>query len=213
MKEFIQGMYHKPHFAKRFIFCFLAVSVMGFGVSWLNLIQWGTDPYSVLSLAIAGKLGISYGNWLVFFNVLLFLIVILKDKSNIGFGTLLNMVCVGYACDFMTWLRNLLLPGMTFDTMAQKVVIMVIALVLFIFAVSVYMSVDLGTSPYDSVPFIVTNAQKKVSFRTVRIIWDCTVTLIGFLMGGVVGIVTVIMSLAIGPVATWVSKRIQKYIQ
>ena len=186
---------------------------MGFGVSWLNLIQWGTDPYSVLNLAIAGKLGISYGNWLVFFNVLLFLIVILKDKSNIGFGTLLNMVCVGYACDFMTWLRNLLLPGMTFDTMAQKVVIMVIALVLFIFAVSVYMSVDLGTSPYDSVPFIVTNAQKKVSFRTVRIIWDCTVTLIGFLMGGVVGIVTVIMSLAIGPVATWVSKKIQKYIQ
>ena len=64
---------------------------MGFGVSWLNLIHLGTDPYSVMNLAIAERIHMSYGNWLVIFNTVLFVIVIVKDHSKIGFGTLLNM--------------------------------------------------------------------------------------------------------------------------
>lgn len=214
MKEFIKGMYDKPHFVKRFLFCFVAVCVMGFGVSWMNLIAWGTDPYSVMVLSLINKFGAEQKGFMyLLVNLLLFFFVIWKDKRQIGFGTLLNMTCVGFACDFMDWLRGMICPDFVADTLAVKSVIMVISLVLFIFAVSVYMSVDLGTSPYDALPFIITNAQKKLSFRWVRIIWDCSWTLAGFLLGGVVGIVTVIMALAIGPAAAIVSKKIQKYIQ
>ena len=215
MREFIQGMYQKPHFWKRMLFCFLAVCIMGFGVSWLNLIHLGTDPYSVMNLAIAERIHMSYGNWLVIFNTVLFVIVIVKDHSKIGFGTLFNMICVGYACDFMTWLRQRLWPQLTLESMSLglRLVLMVVMLAMFILAVAVYMSVDLGTAPYDAMPFIIADAKEQFSFRVVRMIWECAVTVIGFAIGGVVGIVTIIMAFAIGPVAAWVSRHIQRFFE
>lgn len=212
-KTFIQGTYQKPHFWKRMIMCFAAVVVMGFCVSWLNYIELGTDPCSVMNFGISQSLGISFGNWQAILNLFLFIIVIRKDKSQIGFGTILNMFIVGYSCDLMTSMREHFWSNAVFEALWMRVIIMLILLVIFVFAVAVYMSVELGTSPYDALPIIIADSQKKLSFRTVRIIWDCTVTLIGFLTGGIVGIVTVIMAFTIGPIAAFVGKRIKKYIE
>lgn len=212
MREFIKGMYEKPHLWKRIIFCVIAVCVMGFCVSWLNLLAWGTDPCSVMNFGISRKLGMSFGNWQALLNVFLFFLVIWKDKSNIGFGTVFNMFLVGYACDFTTWLREWLMPEFIFQSIVVKSIAMVVILFVFVFSVAVYMSVDLGTAPYDAIPFILATVQDKLSFRTVRILWDCSVTVIGFFMGGTVGIVTILMAFTIGPMAAYVGKHIKKYI-
>ena len=63
MKNFIQGMYQKKHFARRLISVILAVIVMGFALSWLVLVNFGTDPCTSMNLAISGRLGMSLGNW------------------------------------------------------------------------------------------------------------------------------------------------------
>ena len=212
MKDFLKGIYTKPHMCKRVIFCFLAVCLMGFCVSWLNLIQWGTDPCSVMNFAIARKLGISFGNWQAIFNCLLFVIVIWKDKSNIGLGTVFNMFLVGYACDVTTLVRGKLFPDLTFGAFWIKVVITIVVMIAFVFGVAVYMAVELGTAPYDALSIIIAKSQDKLSFRTVRIIWDCVVTVIGFLAGGTVGVVTLFMAFTIGPAAALVEKYIGKYI-
>ena len=60
---------------------------------------------------------------------------------------------------------------------------------------------------------LVADAKEQFSFRVVRMIWDCAVTVIGFAIGGVVGIVTIIMAFAIGPVAAWVSRHIQRFFE
>ena len=212
MREFLKGMIDKPHLAKRLILCFVAVCVMGICVSWLNLLAWGTDPCSVMNFGISAKLGMSFGNWQALLNVFLFVIVVIKGRHYIGFGTIFNMFLVGYSCDFMTWLRLKLIPEFAFEGFGMKLAAMVVALVVFVFAVGVYMSVDLGTAPYDAIPYIITNAQERLSFRVVRIIWDCVVTVIGFFMGGTVGIVTVLMAFTIGPIAALVGEKIERFI-
>ena len=73
MKEFIQGMYQKTHFTKRLIAVILSVIVMGFALSWLVLVDLGTDPCTSMNLAISHKLGMSIGNWQALFNSFLFL--------------------------------------------------------------------------------------------------------------------------------------------
>ncbi len=212
-KSFIRGTYQKPHFARRMIWCFFAVVVMGFCISWLNAIELGTDPCSVMNFGISNLLGMTFGNWQALLNVCLFIVVIWKDKSKIGFGTLFNMFVVGYSCDFMTWIRERFLGELSLDVLWVRLLIMVVMLLFFVFAVAVYLSVDLGTAPYDALPFIIAEHQKKLSFKAVRIIWDCEVTLVGFLCGGTVGIVTVIMAFTIGPMAAYVGKHIKKYIE
>ncbi len=213
MKDFLISIFHKPHMLRRVIFCVVAVTMMGFCVSWLNLLAWGTDPCSVVNLAMADILGISFGSWQALINCVLFVFVFWKGRENIGIGTLCNMFIVGYACDFMTWLRTMLIPDFTFGGMVEKLIACVVILFVFVFSVAVYTSVGLGASPYDSIPEIIFKAQKKLPFRVIRIFWDGAYAVLGYLIGGTVGIVTVLMALTIGPMAEAVRKKIGRFIE
>ena len=83
MKEFIQGMYQKKNFWGRLVAVILAVITMGFSLSWLVLVDMGTDPCTSMNLAISAKLGMSIGNWQALFNSVLFVFVIFLGKYRI----------------------------------------------------------------------------------------------------------------------------------
>ena len=170
MKDFIQGMYRKKNFKIRLILVLLAVTTMGFSLSWLVLVNFGTDPCSLMNLAIANRLRLTLGTWQALFNCFLFLFVIAFGRDNIGFGTLANMFLVGYSFDFFSWIWSKVLPEGLFEKMWVRVVVLIIALIIFIFAAAVYMDVKLGTAPYDAIPFmIVRNGFPSVPFACVSI--------------------------------------------
>lgn len=102
MKINWKSLYQKEHFVKRLITVIVAVIVMGFALSWLVLVDMGTDPCTLMNLTISSRLGISLGNWQALFNSILFIIVIWKGREHIGFGTLANMFLVGYSLDFFS---------------------------------------------------------------------------------------------------------------
>jgi uncharacterized membrane protein YczE len=86
-------------------------------------------------------------------------------------------------------------------------------LILFIFAASVYMDVQLGTSPYDAMSFIISKYLPKVSFRLVRIAYDLLVIVIAWAFGAKIGIVTIIMGFTLGPVISFVGKLLSRFIE
>ena len=53
MKEIIQGFYQKKHFWTRLILVIAAVILMGFALSWLLLVDLGTDPCTLLNQTIS----------------------------------------------------------------------------------------------------------------------------------------------------------------
>ena len=75
---------------------------------------------------------------------------------------------------------------------------------------------ELGEKPVGSllmqyaIPAIIAKRLPKVPFRILRIAYDGVATFIGFLFGGVPGVVTIIMVFALGPVIAWVGKKIRK---
>lgn len=198
---------------KRIFIVVAAVILMGFSLSFLIRVNFGTDPSSAMNLGIARKLGISFGNWNALLNVLLFIIVIRSDRSQIGWGTIANMFLVGYSTDFFTWLFDLMIPAEFFTNFVVRVIILIPALALFIFTVAVYLAVELGSAPYDATVYIIATKLKRVPFKLVRMSWDIAACIIGFLMGSTIGIVTIIIALALGPVISFVRERIEKYIQ
>ena len=89
---------------KSFLIMLCAVTVMGMCVSLLVMCNMGTDPYSAMNYGISHMLGMSFGNYQLLSNLVLLLIVIIFDRKLIGTGTLGNMILVGYAADFFTWI-------------------------------------------------------------------------------------------------------------
>ena len=190
---------------------------MAFSLSFLVMVDMGTDSFTQMNLAISGALHISLGNWQCFFNIALFLLVIIFGGNDIGWGTLANMICIGYLLDFFAWLWGHLLPAGLFDSMVVRLIVMVIALVVFVFSAAIYMDGGLGTSPCDAIPFILYRkiSEKKpgIPLRVVRICYDFAMILITFCIIHRFYLVTVLMALSLGPVIEFVGKNIKKWFK
>lgn len=189
---------------KRLFLVVLAVVVMGFCLTFLNQVNMGTDPCTVFNLGVSGKLGMSLGNWQALLNTLLLVVIYFSGREMIGWGTLANMFLVGYSYDFFSFLnRKWMWEGM-FDSLLVRSLVVIPTLLVFIFAVAIYIACDLGTSPYDAIPIILAKKSARLPFKAIRIIYDIVFATVGFLLGSKVGVVTLVMAFALGPVITWV---------
>ncbi len=210
MKELFLNFFRKKHFWPRLAVVVAAVILMGFSISWLLLVDFGADPCTLLNVAVSDTIGISLGSWQALFNLILFVIVIFFGGKNLGLGTVANMLLVGYSIDFFSFLWERILPRGLFSSIGVRVAVLIPALALFILAAAVYIDVDMGTSPFDALPIIISEHLPKIPFRLVRIAYDGAVTAIGMIFGGMPGVVTVVMVLALGPVISWVGEKINK---
>lgn len=189
--------------AIRTIIVIMATILMGFCLSWLLLIDLGTDPCTMMNEAISNKISWSIGNWQALLNVILLVIVIAFGEKNLGVGTLANMFLVGYSIDFFSFIWQTI-PQDIFDIWYVKIIILIVAMTIFVLAAAIYMDVHMGVAPYDAIPVIISSKLKKVPFKVIRIVFDFIVTLIGIMFGGSLGIITILMVLFLGPVISMV---------
>lgn len=214
MKEIIKK-YMTAEYIKRTVVMLISVALMGVGVKFLDITNAGPDPYSALNLGVSGLLHMSFGNYQLLSNAVLFVIVLLQNRKLFGLGTIGNMVIVGYAADFTGWLLER--EGFTTEGMpiALRILIMLFALILFLIAAALYMNCGLGTSPFDAFAFLTHQkiekwTKKKIPFRFIRMGYDATFTLLAFLVGGGAGLITVLMVLLLGPSVDAVSEVVKR---
>lgn len=205
----LKSLYQKEHFFKRLVLVLIAVILMGFALSFLVLVDLGTDPCTLMNLTISKRLGMSLGNWQALLNCILFVFVFLFGKDQIGFGTLANMFLVGYSLDFFSWLWIKLGVNTFFESAMVRYIVFPFALLFFVFVAAVYMDVELGTSPYDAMPFIISKKLNNIPFRILRICYDLSIIFVAWIFGGRVQIVTVLMALLLGPIITYVGKYLK----
>lgn len=211
----MKGYFSKEK-VKRIIFMLVAVFFMGVGVQFLNRTNLGPDPFSAMNYGFAAKAGLSFGTFQLLFNAVLFVLVLLKDRTLFGLGTIGNMVIVGYSADFTGWVVDML--GIWPEgelSLGVKLGIMVPTLILFLFAAALYMNCGLGTSPYDALPVLLHRAtekatKKQVPYKFVRMTYDGIATIVALLVDGTVGVVTVLMVFTLGPCVDFVSGLVKK---
>lgn len=214
MKEKFTQLVHattkKNKLPLRIFLSAFGVFMMGFGMSVIEKLGFGTDPFTCMNNGISLVTGLSIGTVNLLVSLLLFGFVIFTDISGLGLGTVFNMVGFGYTIDLFRWIWSLVgftgVPGG-----ALRYIVLFGMLLLFILAVSVYLAADLGSAPYDALPVIL--AEKcKVRFVFVRMLWDAAAVVIGFLLGSAVGITTLVCALLVGPAAAIVKKAVDKML-
>lgn len=185
---------------------------MSFGLALLRNINLGTDTCACFAQGINNYLPFSFGTCLVLFHMVTLCFVIRLDISMIGFGTLGNMLFLGYISDFFSWVFSKLLPAGFFDGTVTRYALLVPSLVIFMLGVATYVCSGLGASPFDALPFIIAARVKKLPFKAVRILWDVFFMIMGTLLGGNFGIVTVVSAFCLGPVISVVQKKLEVLI-
>lgn len=237
IKNILIGFVKGKNLKKQLPPMLIGVFMMGFSLSWLGMVDWGTDTFTNMNIAIANKVGLTLGTWQLILNIVLLIMVVILGADNFGFGTIANMVLCGYLYDFFSWVWKQVLPKcvpegflvittadngkqsavISSDYLVAKIIIMVAALAIFVFFAAMYMDSGLGVSPCDAIPFIIyTNIKKKIDktpLKLVRIVYDVILILIAWAFGSKWYIVTILMAFTLGPVIEFVGKRINKWFK
>lgn len=213
LKKLYHHLFCQPHMGRRIPVLIVSVVLMGMCVAFFEKLAVGTDPCTVFNLSMAQNvLGWSnLGTWQLIFNVLLLAVILLMREGRfIGLGSLANMVLVGYSRDFFKPIVEMLLPGETHSLLVRGGMF-VPTMLLFLVAVAFYMVVELGTAPYDAIPQIIASRLKKIPFSIIRIAFDITVTVVGYLLGGQIGVFTVAACFFLGPVISAIAAKFKRF--
>ncbi len=199
----------QKHGAKRTAFMILSILLMGFAVSIFSYSGMGVDPFTAFNMSISEKLGIGFGTFQMCMNGAVLVLVALTSKKLINLGTVVNMVGVGYVCEFFTEIYDQFLP--TEIPFASQFVFMALGVFLLSLSASLYFNCNLGVSPYDALGFVM-EEKVKLKYKWSRVITDLVCTAIAFVMGGPIGIGTVVTAFFMGPVIAFCDTRISQKI-
>ena len=213
LKKLYNHLFCQPHMARRIPVLLVSVIVMGMCVAVFEKLQVGTDPCTVFTLAMANdvlKLD-NLGTFQMLFHLsLAVVILLLKEGRFLGLGSLANMTLVGYARDLFRPVVEMMLPGEVTDMVVFGGVF-VLTTGIFLLTVAFYMVVELGASPYDAIPQILSKHLPKIPSAVIRIAFDVTVTIIGYLLGGTVGMFTIAACLFLGPVISAIAAKFRPW--
>jgi len=192
------------------IFVIAGITILSTGLTFIRYAALGLDPITCLNTGIAQKIGVSFGTWQLIIFVIMFIGVFIFDRSKIGFGTLYNMITIGYTSDFLLWLINRI-PLFEAFSIQIRIVSFVLGLPVLYFGAAVYITANMGISPYDAIAIVIAEKIKKQNwFRWIRIGTDALCVIGGILTKSDVGIGTLITVLCAGPLIAFFKKLLMK---
>lgn len=172
----------------------LALGLTLYGVSMGMMVRsrLGLDPWDVFHYGVAQHLPVSFGTVVIIVGVLVLLLWI-PLRQWPGLGTLANVVVIGLATD-----ATLALLGAP-TAIPARAALLLGGIVLNGLAGALYIGSQFGPGPRDG---LMTGVVRRTgrSFRLVRTTIELTVLALGWLMGGVVGLGTVLYAVLIGPI-------------
>lgn len=178
-------------FKWRWGFFFGGLIIMSLGITLtIKGRAFGTSPWDVLHIGLFRQLGLTIGMWSILTGLFIIIATSMYLKAWPPVATWLNMLLIGTFIDFFNWL----LPH------TSLVMFELTYFILGFFVMSIgcglYISASLGAGPRDTVMMII--ASKGYSVRTGRMVMEVFAAASGWLLGGPVGLGTVVLALGTG---------------
>ncbi len=184
-KEILRGM----------LIAAVSLFLNGLGVYLTIHAAIGVGPWDVLNIGLSKTLGILYGNASITVGFIILGIDILL-REPIGIAMIIDTLVVGKAVDFFNWIDVVPVPG----TLVGSIIMMIIGLFIMGYTQYGYMWASLGCGPRDTLLVGLKRHAGRFPIGGVSIVLLSLVTLIGWLLGGPVGIGTIICAFLAGPI-------------
>ena len=186
---------------KKLLLFLLGMSIIQFGVALFLRMNIGSDQFTVFTQGLANTLNnlgmnVTTGTANRIILVVLFSIILLLNKNHIKIGTIICVIGVGPIIDLGIRVVSVL-PVESYSYLLKM---FLIALGCFIIAIgfSILSATKVGVAPNDIIPFII-KERINCEYRWIRICMDAFLLIGGFMLGGTVGVGTIIAMATTGP--------------
>jgi len=192
-------------FGRRLPQVMVGLVLYGWSMAMLIRSGLGLDPWDVFHQGLANHLPITFGQVTILVGALVLLLWI-PLRQRPGIGTVLNVFVIGLAADA----GLAALPDVT--GLPGQIAMLLGGVVANGLAGALYVGARLGPGPRDGL-WVALTKRTGHSIRVVRTVLEVTIVAIGWLLGGVVGVGTVVYALTIGPIVQffmpWVEVRLE----
>lgn len=183
-------------FARDFVVIQMGFALFGLAIATLIRADLGTSAWVMLEVALSQITGLTPGTMSVISGFVV-LVVSLILRERIGWGTLGNMLFIGPWEDLALWL----IPPVR-DNLPLQAAMLLAAILMIGMASAIYIGVDAGAGPRDSLMLAV----KRIggwSLRRARGSIEVPLVLLGLSLGGPAGIGTLVYAILIGTAVQW----------
>jgi uncharacterized membrane protein YczE len=177
----------------------VGIPILGVGIALTLQARLGVSPYDVLHQGIAHRTGLSVGTVVILVGLVILLFWI-PLRQRPGIGTVLNTLTVGLVIDLS--LRVVPEP----DLLAARIPLLVVGILVTGFGMGLYIGAGLGPGPRDGLMTGI--AARGFPLWAVRTVLELTALAAGWVLGGNVGVGTVLFAFSIGPLGHFFLARL-----
>lgn len=171
--------------------CVTGLALFGVGISLQIESRLGNPPWDAFHQGVANQVGLGIGTVIILTGIALLVLFWIPLRQKPGLGTVLNALEIGLVA-------NLVLDAIPrVESMALRIPMLLGGILLVALGSALYIGSGLGPGPRDGI--MTGLAARGVKIRVARTFIEVTVLVVGWLLGGQVGVGTVLFAIAIGP--------------
>ncbi|MBB5147893.1 YczE/YyaS/YitT family protein [Ureibacillus thermosphaericus] len=196
----------RREYSWRWGFYIVGLIIMGLGIAMvIKGEDIGVNAWDVLHIALYKTIGLSIGSWVIITGLVILVFTSLMYRSFPKIGTWLNMLLIGAFIDFFYWL----LPDA--ESFAFQLIYFVVGIFVLSFGTGMYISPNLGSGPRDGLMMWIVE-KLGGSIKVARISIELVVAVIGWMLGGPLGVGTIIIAIVSGYIVQFSLPYCQKLL-
>ena len=186
------------------------VLLVGIGVAFNNCAGFGNDSIGIVYDGIRSAGGMNQAQLGMASNAVnlsLLILLFFIGRRYVSVGTFVYLLPYGFCVDVGNFLYRQLAWS---EGTGTRALFSVIGCSLVCLGVAVYITVDIGVDPFTGIVLVLRDTLRK-EYRYVKIGFDVTMIAVGTILGGKLGMVTIVTAFAVGPVIQFFSGLLKKY--
>lgn len=185
----------------------IGILLVGVGVSFNAMAQLGNDPVGIFYDGIRNAMGLNreqLGLASNVVNIVLAIFLFFAGRRYLNLGTLIYIVPYGLCVDFGTFLYGRIFVA---DALWCQVIACVTGCLLLYTGVAIFIAMDIGLDPMTGAAMVVRD-WLHWDYKKAKWLFDGCMTLLGFVLGGTLGVVTILSAVTAGPVIQYIAEKV-----
>lgn len=187
----------------------IGATMCGFGVGLTNWAALGLDAIGVFQDGVRNVMGLpndQLGVAVNLINVVIVVFLLIFARKYVSVGTIVYFIFFGIFIDLATRLCNMLFPE---PVLVLRIGVTTVGLLILYIGLGLYIAIDIGVDTFTGVVLFIRD-HTKLELKYVKIIFDVAIFVIGALLGGTLGVATLVSASIGGPCIQFFSTKIQK---
>lgn len=197
---------------KRLVLAFAGIVLVGTGVAFNAAASLGNDPIGIVYDGIrnaanlsAGQLGMASN----IVNVALVIVVAVFGRHYVNVGTLIYIIPYGTVVDFGTRLYGIIFKV---QTLPFRILGAAAGCFLLYTGVAMFITADIGLDPFTGMVMVIRDRVKK-EYRVVKVVFDVCCIIAGTLLGGTLGVITILTAISAGPLIQFLADKMGRFMK